>query len=120
KVVLRWDGDDYFGQNRVRAQSAPILSGEAGLTLLHPTFGYLPAEENDANSGSFCKLDGVPSISLCSLCFRRNLWDPEDVTRCYADSSLLEGSFLARNLTELHQACLKELPQGEVDFVHAT
>ncbi|CAE8583839.1 unnamed protein product, partial [Polarella glacialis] len=120
KVVLRWDGGDYFGQNRVRAQSAPILSGEADITLLHPTFGYLPAEENDPNSGSFCKLDGVPSISLCSLCFRRNLWDSEDVTRCYAVSSLLEGSFLARNLTELHQACLKELPQGEVDFVHAT
>jgi len=45
EVIVHWDDDDYFREHRISAQVAPILSGEADMTVLeHHYYFHLPSQ----------------------------------------------------------------------------
>jgi len=115
-VVMHWDDDDYYGPSRARLQSAPILGGEADVTLVPLVFSFHTGDAGGPDG--FYEADHNTSGHLCTLCFRRSLWSPHATTQRYADSSLMEDLFLYRNLTGVHGAVAKDLAVGAVDFVY--
>ncbi|CAE8599730.1 unnamed protein product [Polarella glacialis] len=119
-VIMHWDDDDYFGANRARAQSMPILAGKADVTLLPLVHSFYTGDQHGPDGFFEAALSGAGSCSghLSTLCYRRSLWDSGDELRRYADASLMEDLFLYRNLQGLFGALCQDLPAGSVDFVY--
>ncbi|CAE8648589.1 unnamed protein product [Polarella glacialis] len=119
-VIMHWDDDDYFGANRARAQSMPILAGKADVTLLPLVHSFYTGDQRGPDGFFEAALSGAGSCSghLSTLSYRRSLWDGGDELRRYADASLMEDLFLYRNLQGLFGALCQDLPGGSVDFVY--
>lgn len=115
KVLMHWDDDDFFGPSRVRLQSSPIVAGETDITLVPLVHSFHAAD--GCGPDGFYEAAGIGG-HLCTLSYRRSLWNGADPWRRYPDASLMEDLFLFRNLTDLNGASSKDLPLGAVDFVY--
>jgi glycosyltransferase involved in cell wall biosynthesis len=88
--IAQWDDDDWYGPERLSAQLAPLLAGEADLTALTDvTFFELPAWRFWRCSPALHARMFVEDVAGGTLVYRRELFGP--LTR-YPQTSLREDA----------------------------
>lgn len=114
-LIMHWDDDDYYGPARVRLQCEPILAARADITLLPQVWSF--------HAGDACGPDGFfrtegASGHMCTMTYRRSLWNSSEPLRQYAEASLMEDLFFLRNATGLFGAVSEDLNASLVDFIY--
>jgi len=83
KIIAHWDDDDYFRPHRISEQVAPILSGEADMTVLEHHYYFMSQQRQ------FYTVKRASSWGphFGTFTFRRALWE---AGLEYSDTSLAE------------------------------
>jgi glycosyltransferase involved in cell wall biosynthesis len=95
-IIAQWDDDDWYGQKRLTAQIAPLVTGNADITALRDTvfFDLRARQFWRCNADTYAKLF-VGSVVGGTLVFRRSLYDG---TIRYPDMSLAEDALFLRSV----------------------
>ncbi len=97
ELIAHWDDDDWYGPERLQAQAAPILAGEADICgLIADVFFDLPRWEFWRCTPELHRRLFVGDVHGGTLVFRRRVWDR--LAR-YPDRSLAEDAFFLRQAT---------------------
>ncbi|KAJ8599679.1 hypothetical protein CTAYLR_004728 [Chrysophaeum taylorii] len=128
EVIATWDDDDVYGDDRVAAQAAPIIAGDADATLATPeawrwetddasvamSWGNAPAKLAAAIDPR-CEL-GLELVdeAIASLCFRVSL--AADLK--YPDLSYDEDRLFFADLKRRRRPRCRRLPPGRPSYVH--
>jgi len=93
-VIVHWDDDDWYAPNRLTAQAAPILSGDAEITALRDTlfFDLGQCRFWQCSPEIYAQLF-VESVHGGTLMFSRSVFGP---TSRYPDLSLAEDALYLR------------------------
>jgi len=95
EIIVHWDDDDFFRNYRVTKQIAPILSGEADMTVLeHHYYLYLPSQ-----SFYIVKRASTWGPHFATFVYRRSLFSETNIR--YPDNSMAEDYAFAERALEM-------------------
>ena len=111
EIIAQWDDDDWYGEQRLSAQAAPLLAGQADVTGLEAgVFFELERWRFWRCTPALHRRLFVGDVHGGTLLFRKRLWE---LAGGYPDRSLAEDAALLRQM-QRRGARLLKLPNRDL------